>query len=442
MARPLRVLIVVAVVAGFRIIEAQPGVPGTPTSLVVTVGGNLVSLEWSPPSIGGAISTYVIEAGSLSGSADLAAFATGGTATRFVTSAPPGLYFVRVRARNSVGMSGASNEAQVLVGGSCTLPPAPGTAIGQVVGPTVSVSWGAVSGASSYIVEAGSHPGAADLATIDTGTPASTLSATAPSGTYFVRIRGRNACGTGTPSNEITVTVGSPGFRDDFNGPSLDMSRWYIPEGQETFIPRTQMRPSSHPPTIVNGVLRLRVDTFNPTAQVPGDSFWGSEIVTRQLFDRGRGLIVRSRARVVRPAPAGLVASLFAYATRDGTRDEIDFELLTNTANAVLTNVFEDDPFLVAGRPVLVSPPGLDIGAFNDYELRWLPDRVEFLVNGVLVRQEFNRLPDDPLSIRLNFWAPDISFLEAFSLVLQPVASSASNQTFFYEVDMVEILQL
>jgi hypothetical protein len=122
MARPLRVLIVVAVVAGFRIIEAQPGVPGTPTSLVVTVGGNLVSLEWSPPSIGGAISTYVIEAGSLSGSADLAAFATGGTATRFVTSAPPGLYFVRVRARNSVGMSGASNEAQVLVGGSCTLP--------------------------------------------------------------------------------------------------------------------------------------------------------------------------------------------------------------------------------------------------------------------------------------------------------------------------------
>jgi hypothetical protein len=37
--------------------------------------------------------------------------------------------------------------------------------------------------------------------------PGSPISATAPPGTYFARLRGRNACATGPPSNEIVVVM-------------------------------------------------------------------------------------------------------------------------------------------------------------------------------------------------------------------------------------------
>jgi hypothetical protein len=37
--------------------------------------------------------------------------------------------------------------------------------------------------------------------------PGGPISATAPPGTYFVRLRGRNACATGAVSNEIVVVM-------------------------------------------------------------------------------------------------------------------------------------------------------------------------------------------------------------------------------------------
>jgi len=42
----------------------------------------------------------------------------------------------------------------------------------------------------------------------DTGTPATTLAAPGvAAGTYFLRIRARNACGTSAPSNEAVAVV-------------------------------------------------------------------------------------------------------------------------------------------------------------------------------------------------------------------------------------------
>ena len=88
------------------------------------------------------------------------------------------------------------------------------------------------------------------------------------------------------PYGSIAQTL----FYDDFNGTSLDLTKWEALTGAGSFLGRTQMRPT--PPTLFNGVVRLRLDTYNPSAITPGDSFFGTDILTRQIFDRSKGLIL------------------------------------------------------------------------------------------------------------------------------------------------------
>ena len=181
-------------------------VPGAPSGLTATVSGNAVSFAWNAAS--GDPTTYVIEAGSASGLADLANFATGNLLTSFgATGVPNGTYFVRVRGANLSGVGQASNEVTVVIG-SCTTPAAPGNLVSSVSGATVTLGWSASAGASSYQLEAGSASGLADLFNGDVGT-GTTVVTPAPPGTYFVRVRAKSGCGISPPSNEVTVVVGT-----------------------------------------------------------------------------------------------------------------------------------------------------------------------------------------------------------------------------------------
>jgi beta-glucanase (GH16 family) len=258
------------------------------------------------------------------------------------------------------------------------------------------------------------------------------------------------ACGGGTePSPEPPERPTGPTpmprdpllvFRDDFDGSSMDDGRWFMPEGAGTFFGRTQLRPARERLQVTNGVIRLRLDTHNPTARTPGDSFWGSEIVTRQTFDVGSGLSFSARVRLGGALPGGLVASLFSYALTGGVRDEIDFELLTNDYSRVLTNVFQADGFSTGGRPVYVS--GIDASGFNELTIEWRATQIRWKVNGVIVRELVERVPLTPMSIRLNLWAPASDFAAAFNPSLQPSATAGGNQTYFYDVDWVEVRRL
>jgi hypothetical protein len=88
-----------------------------PSALTSAVAGSTVTLAWQPPASGVPLS-YVIEAGSSTGAANLAVFDTGSTATTLaVPNVPPGTYFVRIRARTAGGTSSPSNEIVVSVGG-------------------------------------------------------------------------------------------------------------------------------------------------------------------------------------------------------------------------------------------------------------------------------------------------------------------------------------
>jgi hypothetical protein len=121
-----------------------------------------------------------------------------------ITGIPAGTYFVRVAATNSGGASAFSNEVAVLV----QAPGAPTLNAASVAAGQVTLSWIApASGgiATSYLIAGSLTSGGPAIATL----PVTGLGVTvpAPSGTYFVRVYGVNALGTGPASNEITVVV-------------------------------------------------------------------------------------------------------------------------------------------------------------------------------------------------------------------------------------------
>ena len=91
------------------------------TKLNSSVRGRRVGISWSPSDPDLAFDddkvspvSYVIEAGSISGSADYGS-APMGRERAFLTDAPPGVYFVRVRPVNACGAGAASNEARLHV---------------------------------------------------------------------------------------------------------------------------------------------------------------------------------------------------------------------------------------------------------------------------------------------------------------------------------------
>jgi hypothetical protein len=89
--------------------------PGTPTNFNFSLNGRVVTMHWSAPSAGGTLDVYIIEAGSAAGLADLFSGPTGSTVPVVVVEAPPGNFFVRVRAQNACGLSGPSNERLIVV---------------------------------------------------------------------------------------------------------------------------------------------------------------------------------------------------------------------------------------------------------------------------------------------------------------------------------------
>jgi hypothetical protein len=188
--------------------------PGPPENLEASVNGTTVSLTWQAPSTGGVPTEYIFDASLSPGGPVIASYAVTGTTTT-VTGVPNGVYYVKVSALNADGQSAPSNEVVVAVpsNGTCnSAPNAPSGLTGSASNSQVTLSWTAPSGGcdvTSYSVQAGSVPGASDIAVINAGST-TTLSAIAPAGTYYVRVVAVNGFGGSQPSNEVVITVGCP----------------------------------------------------------------------------------------------------------------------------------------------------------------------------------------------------------------------------------------
>jgi hypothetical protein len=182
-------------------------VPTSPGPLSASTLGFQAVLTWSAPAAGTPPQGYLLEAGSAPGLSDLASAVLPAAQTAFAATAPGGRYYVRVKGGTACGLGPPTNEVVVDLPGGCQLPAAPlGLAYARSAR-RVSLSWGAVAGATRYVLEAGSQPGAANLLVTDLGAVTG-LSVDAPPGVYHVRVRGQNACGhLGAASADVVVDV-------------------------------------------------------------------------------------------------------------------------------------------------------------------------------------------------------------------------------------------
>lgn len=236
-----------------------------------------------------------------------------------------------------------------------------------------------------------------------------------------------------TPTREVQVLL-----RDDFSGSTVNAGLWHYPVGAPSYNPITQMRAAF--PQVANGAVRLQLETHNPTARNPGDSFLGSEIISDQMFSRGAGLAFEARARFVGTLPCGLVGGIFAYEVQSqDAHDEIDFELVSK-GQRLNTNVYNEQPVRSPGDTQFVTAPNL--ATFHTYRIEWLPDRVRWFVDGTLVREETGTVPDDPMALHLNLWAPRQGWVDAECDSFKPVSAPAANTSYFFEVDYAHVARL
>lgn len=103
-------------------------------------------------------------------------------------------------------------RTSAVAGGALT---APSGLTATASGSTVTLTWLAPTGTDPvyvYIIEAGSSPGAANLANFSTGTNVTTFSASGVgAGSYYVRVRASDRIVTSAPSNEALLVVGGGG---------------------------------------------------------------------------------------------------------------------------------------------------------------------------------------------------------------------------------------
>lgn len=180
--------------------------PSTPSAWM---SGRRLTLTWGQATTGGEPTGYLVEVGTAAGLTNIGSALVSG---RFLTfdPVPDGFYFIRVRAVRGSDRSRPSAEIMLNVGTVPAPPPAPTALSFTIDGSTVNLTWTAPEeGApTSYILEAGSEPGLANLVAQDTGSAATTLAyAGVPPGTYYVRVRAVNSLGAGVASNEVVVAV-------------------------------------------------------------------------------------------------------------------------------------------------------------------------------------------------------------------------------------------
>jgi fibronectin type 3 domain-containing protein len=188
---------------------ATASVPAGPTSLTITPGNTTARLSWTA-SASGSPTSYTIYRGTKSdGEATTPVATTNGTTTT-VTDA--GLkngttYFYNVAANNSVGISPDSNEVSVTPAASATVPPAPTGLAATAGNGSVSLTWNASAGATSYSVYRGTAPGAEGTTPIGTTTSTSFTNTGLTNGTaYYYKVTASNSAGVSPSSNEATAT--------------------------------------------------------------------------------------------------------------------------------------------------------------------------------------------------------------------------------------------
>ncbi len=223
------------------------------------------------------------------------------------------------------------------------VPPGAPTLSGSVSGTTASLTWtpSPTGGApTSYIIQAGTAPGASNVFNGNVGA-ITTLSAPVAPGTYYVRVRAVNAGGVSGPSNEVTLVVGgAPGqptvtsatpsggiltvswlagsgpsptsHRLDFYSGATFLASVTAAAGTSTAIPI---------PPGTQGTFGVRVTALNGTIAGPASllfTFTIGPACTEPASPNVSGGVVGGTASVSWPAVAGATSYILSAGTTQG----------------------------------------------------------------------------------------------------------------------------
>ncbi|MEZ5291338.1 MAG: carboxypeptidase regulatory-like domain-containing protein [Vicinamibacterales bacterium] len=195
-----------------RVLRVGPGgvvAPDVPDNVVPVVLAGRLTLTWAPPEFGPRPSSYLLEVGSAAGSSNIGVVPVTGNLFQF-DGVPPGVYFVRLRSRVGSVAGPPTDDVLMVVGNVPAPPSAPRAFTSRVSGNVVTLSWDApfFGPVTGYVLEAGTHPGAADIAVFNTGSSATSLVIPGvPPGRYVLRVRAFNALGTSPQSQERELVV-------------------------------------------------------------------------------------------------------------------------------------------------------------------------------------------------------------------------------------------
>jgi beta-glucanase (GH16 family) len=225
-------------------------------------------------------------------------------------------------------------------------------------------------------------------------------------------------------------------FSENFpsDGP-IDGTKWRfnVWEDGGSFYGRTQQRQEL--PTTSSGVMRLKLDSYNPT-DPRHQTFVGSEAITKQLFDLSDGPIAFEAQLRYEQTQRGIIGGFFTFGGPADSHDEIDFESMSNSSNQMQTNIFHNEP-LYEGHPI--SYPLTDsLDKFHAYRIEWYPDKVLWLIDGKTVRTETRLVPAKPMALHFNIWAPPAEWRTGDSSLV-PASSGNQNQSYFFDVKMVRV---
>jgi hypothetical protein len=189
-------------------------VPSQPRSLTSHTSGGRVSFTWVDDD-GCNDTSFRVRVGSAPGATNLADVPV--ERTEFAAAAPRGTYYARVVTVSPFGESAPSNEVAVTIdSAACTTPTFLTGLEMELAGRQVTAYWSPTDDGLaiadddvspvSYVLEVGSVPGSTDLGSFAMGR-ATSLTAAAPPGRYYVRVRPANVCGLGPASNEFALQV-------------------------------------------------------------------------------------------------------------------------------------------------------------------------------------------------------------------------------------------
>ena len=176
-----------------------------PTGLTATTSGSSVTLKWNADA---SAATFNVYQGTAAGQEGATAIETGVTADTAIISGLQNAqtYYFEVAAASAYGVSANSNEASAM-----TVPAAPTgvTVASQNTAGSLTVSWMASAGASSYSLFQGTTSGGEGSTAAKSAVAGTTATLTGLSAgqQYFFTVTATDAGGSSTPSTEASGTV-------------------------------------------------------------------------------------------------------------------------------------------------------------------------------------------------------------------------------------------